>query len=100
MDNPNSLPTVNTSRAFLQISSRTQEKLPPQEKVIFNLETDVSFVKYLVEWDIDNPENSQDVFNGSVKFYKLKQNQRVLSNQLNVDSNVDDLSFFNFPRNI
>lgn len=96
MDNPNSLPSVNTSRAFLQISSRTQEKLPPQEKVIFNLETDVSFVKYLVEWDIDNPENGQDVFNGSVKFYKLKQNQRVLSNQLNVDSDIDDLSFLIF----
>jgi len=93
MDNPNTLPTANVNRAFLQVSSRTQEKLPPQEKVIFNLESDVSFVNYLMEWDIDNPENSQNVFNGSVKFYKLKQNERVLSNQLNVNSEIDDLQF-------
>lgn len=99
MNNPNSLPSANVNRAFLQISSRTQEKLPPQNKIIYNLETDISFVRFLMEWDIDNPENSQNVFNGTVKIYKLKENQRILSNQLNVDSDISDLSFLILQEN-
>ena len=62
----------NNKRAFLQLSQfeKVKKQLPPKKVVSSNIA--VFQVKYLVEWVITNPENTQDKFCGAVYLYQLK----------------------------
>jgi len=46
--------------------------------------------KYLIEWVIVNPENTQDKFTGTVYLYQLKPDATVNSKNISVDSSVAD----------
>ena len=61
-------------------------------------------VQYLIEWNILNPENNFNIFSGQVFLYKLIPDQRVNSDNLDVNSQIEDLktlileeSFVNLP---
>ena len=86
-------PIANPNRAFLQLS-----KL--QQKVSFGaLKKQGQFsvknvqVKFLIEYDLTNPETqlSPPIFNGSVRLYRLLPSPLTTSDNLKVDSNVENL---------
>lgn len=87
---PNVIPVNNPQRAFLQLSrfQTIKQNLPP--KTYTELQENVVLVKYLIEWVVTNPENTQDKFTGTVYLYQLKPDATVNSKNLTVDSPVDD----------
>jgi hypothetical protein len=87
---PNTIPAANSARAFLQLSKFDRIKVLDDVKSFVNQENNVVLVKYLIEWVITNPENTQDKFTGTVYLYKLKPNVKTNSKELKVDSNIED----------
>lgn len=87
---PNIIPVANQQRGFLQLSKfqSVLQNLEPQ--IYYELEENVLSVKYLIEWVITNPENTQDNFTGSVYLYQLKPDLSTNSKNLTVDSDVSE----------
>jgi hypothetical protein len=87
----NKLPVANKNRAFVQLSlfNGSTEDLP--KETILDIKENILNTKYLIEWNITNPENTQDIFHGSVYLYELKQNSKVASNVINVSSDLEDI---------
>lgn len=87
---PNVIPTANQQRAFLQLSrfSSTKQQLDPKQ--VLELKENYVTVKYLIEWVLSNPENTQDKFTGNVYLYQLKPDLSTSSKNLTVDSKIDD----------
>jgi hypothetical protein len=69
--NKNQFPIGNPFRSFLQLSNFTQQKITKPNQVARNLVENVQMVKKMVIWDIENLENSQNVFNGSIGIYNV-----------------------------
>jgi len=88
---PNVDPVGNVGRSFLQLSQFDTVKNFTGVKNFTNIKTNNLLVNYLIEWSIFNPENTQNKFTGQVYLFKLKPNLRVNSDNLNVDSKIDDL---------
>jgi len=87
---PNTIPAANNTRAFLQLSKFSNLKVLNDIKSYVQENQTIVLVKYLVEWVITNPENTQNSFTGSVYLYKLKPNAKTNSKELKVDSNVEE----------
>lgn len=87
---PNVVPTANQQRGFLQLSTFFGEKKKIGEKKITELVSEVVMVKYLIEYNILNPENSENKFTGTVVLYKLKPDISVNSENLKVNSEVSE----------
>lgn len=87
---PNVIPVANQQRGFLQLSKfdAIKEELAP--KVFYEFKEEVVLTKYLIEWIIINPENTQDKFSGAVYLYQLKQDSTVNSKNLTLDSEVSE----------
>jgi len=86
-------PIGNKNRAFIQLSkfqTKTSigDTIKQADIKVQNLQ-----VNYLVEYEISNPENTFDLFNGSVRLYKLLPNALTTSQNLKVDSNVEQYKF-------
>jgi hypothetical protein len=86
----NQLPVANPQRGFLQLTrfGRVKQSLPP--KTYFELRENVVLTKYLIEWVVNNPENTQDKFGGSVYLYQLKSNIAVNTKNITVGSPIDE----------
>jgi hypothetical protein len=86
-------PKGNKNRAFIQLS-KFQTKTSIGDTVrqadvkVQNLQ-----VNYLVEYEISNPENTFNLFNGTVRLFKLLPNVATTSQNLKVDSNVEQYKF-------
>lgn len=87
---PNTIPAANNTRAFVQLSRFNNIKILDDVKTFTQQFEQIVTVKYLIEWVITNPENTQDKFTGNVYLYKLKPNIKTNSKELKVDSNVDE----------
>jgi len=87
---PNVPPVANQQRGFLQLSRFNQSKIPLPDKIITEADETVVQVKYLIEWVITNPENTQDNFTGSVYFYQLKPDLSTNSVNLTVGTEVKE----------
>jgi len=87
---PNVVPVNNPQRSFLQLSRFQYIKRNQPDRTFYQLQENVVLVKYLIEWVLNNPENSQDKFNGSVFLYQLKPDATVNSKNLKVDSVVKE----------
>jgi hypothetical protein len=87
---PNVLPTANQQRGFLQLSRFSYYKIPQDPKTYFTINDVVLSVKYLIEWVITNPENTEDNFTGSVYLYQLKADFFTNTQNLTVDSVIDE----------
>ena len=88
---PNIIPKASNNRAFLQLSRFDNIKQLEKIDNYSSLVEQVLMTKYLIEWNIINPENSQDKFTGSVYLYKLKPDKSVNTEQLQVDSKIESL---------
>lgn len=87
---PNVIPTANPQRGFLQLSRINTTKVKNADKTIVEFNETIIQVKYLVEWVISNPENTQNKFTGTVYLYQLKPDITTNSKNLTVGSVVDE----------
>jgi len=69
--NKNQFPIGNPFRSFVQLSNFTQQKITKSRQIARNLVENVQMVKKMVIWDIENLENVQNVFNGSIGLYNV-----------------------------
>jgi len=86
---PNTIPAANNTRAFLQLSRFNNIKILDDVKTFTQQFEQIVMVKYLIEWVITNPENTQDKFTGNVYLYKLRPNLKTNSIELKVDSDIE-----------
>jgi hypothetical protein len=87
---PNVIPVANQQRGFLQLSKFQSILQNLEPKVYYELQENVQLTKYLIEWAIINPENTQDKFTGSVYLYQLKPDVSVNSKNISVDSVIPE----------
>ena len=87
---PNVIPVANQQRGFLQLSKFQQTKQNLEPKVYYELKEEVVLTKYLIEWVVTNPENTQDKFSGSVYLYQLKPDASTNSKNLTLTSEVSE----------
>jgi hypothetical protein len=87
---PNVIPVANQQRGFLQLSKFQSVLQTLEPKVYYELQEDVLMTKYLIEWVVLNPENTQDKFTGDVYLYQLKPDASVNSKNISADSIIAD----------
>jgi hypothetical protein len=87
---PNVIPVANQQRGFLQLSKFQSILQNLEPKVYYELQENVLLTKYLIEWAVINPENTQDKFTGSVYLYQLKPDVSVNSKNISVDSIIPE----------
>lgn len=87
---PNVPPTANPQRGFLQLSKFQSIKEPLSPRTYFELKENVVLTKYLIEWTITNPENTQNAFIGEVYLYQLKPDASINSKNLSVDTVIPE----------
>ena len=87
---PNVIPSGNSQRGFLQLSRVNTTKVKQEDKTVIEFNEKIISVKYLVEWTITNPENTQNKFSGAVYLYALKPDISTNSKNLTVGSIVNE----------
>jgi hypothetical protein len=87
---PNVIPSGNSQRGFLQLSRTNTTKVKQEDKTVIEFNEKIISVKYLVEWTITNPENTQNKFSGAVYLYALKPDISTNSKNLTVGSIVNE----------
>jgi hypothetical protein len=87
---PNVIPVANPQRAFIQLTRFTSNKKVLEPKVYYEQKDNVTLTKYLIEWVVTNPENTKDLFSGTVYLYQLKADASVNTKNLTVGSVVDE----------
>lgn len=65
------IPEAETKRAFLQLSKFDKKTTLSNPRINYRLDPNDPLLKYLVEYDIINLENTQDAFTGSITIYNL-----------------------------
>lgn len=87
----NKLPTSNTQRAFIQLSKFDSDVVLGAKETFLELNESVLDTKYLIEWHIQNPENQENLFSGTVYLYKLKSGDVTKTNKISVNSDLESL---------
>lgn len=87
----NNIPTVNNNRSFLQLSYYDSNKKSAGLQTETKIEEKPLFIKKIVIWNISNPENTQNTFNGSVGLYTMKEIEENNTKNFNYDS-IDKMS--------
>ena len=87
---PNVVPVGNPQRGFFQLTKFNSVKQTLAPKTYFELKENVLLTKYLIEWVVNNPENTQDRFGGSVYLYQLKSDISDNTNNLTVGSPINE----------
>lgn len=77
--NVNQLPIANDMRAFLHLTNYTQTKTLGPKKTQITFNENVKVVKKMIIWNIDNLENNQNVFNGSVGLYNVIPTSEIVN---------------------
>jgi hypothetical protein len=86
-------PVGNKNRAFIQLSKFTNKTTIGAQVKQADIKVQNLQVNYLVEYDITNPENNFNLYNGSVRLFKLLPALATTSENLKVDSNVEQYKF-------
>jgi hypothetical protein len=87
---PNEIPVGNPQRSFLQLTKFQSTKKTLEPRVYYELREDVLLTKYLIEWVVTNPENTQGKFSGAVYLYQLKPDSSTNSKNLTVTSDISE----------
>lgn len=86
-------PIGNKNRAFVQLSKFQNKTTIGSAIKQADIKVQNLQVNYLVEYEITNPENSFNIFNGTVRLYKLLPSTETTSQNLKVDSNIENYKF-------
>jgi len=92
----NANPVGNPNRAFLQLSKFGIKTTIGKPQVFVDTKVKNLQIKYLVEWDITNPENqltTSPVFSGAIRLYRLRPDENTQSKNVKVDSNLEPYKF-------
>jgi len=94
------IPEGNEKRAFLQLSNFKTKKIFSDPQSTIRLQDNQQQVSYIIEYDVINPENTQNAFSGRINFYNIinKNSQLVTTNFLDVDTNLSGLTSLIFYR--
>ena len=84
-------PLPNNNRAFLQLSGFDTKTVTSQKKRLIKTSTANQETKKLVEWSIQNLENVMNSFTGSIRLYSLKPNREILTDNINYDSDLENV---------
>lgn len=79
----NKYPVANTKRAFLQLSNFTNKSQLGLEQKSFRLKQNIKVIKKIIIWNIDNLDNTQNVFNGTIGIYDVKFNPELTTDTFN-----------------
>jgi hypothetical protein len=83
-------PTAYNRRAFLELDYfPSQKETDEQIRKRIRQEKKVSLVKFLIEFQITNPDNSFDKFTGNISIFKLIPNILCNTENLNQDSKIE-----------
>jgi hypothetical protein len=92
LPNNENIPIIDETRAFLQLSKFNTKTIIGEEETIFRLQRNDKQIKYLLEYDIYNPESQPQVFTGNITIYQLPTEQTLTkTSNFNYDT---DLSGF------
>jgi hypothetical protein len=69
--NPNELPVAYTRRSFIQLTQFRNTKQTQGFNKYTKLNQIIQSVKYLIEYNIFNPENAQNAFTGEINVYSF-----------------------------
>jgi hypothetical protein len=87
---PNVVPVANSKRGFFQLTKFNSIKQTLAPRTYFEFKENVILTKYLIEWTVNNPENTQDKFGGTVYLYQLKPDLSVNTKNLTVGSPINE----------
>jgi hypothetical protein len=87
---PNVVPVANQQRGFLQLSKFNGIKQKSGNRRILELVPQTVLTKYLIEYNVLNPENDKDKFTGSVSLYQLKPDILINSENIGVNSEIPE----------
>lgn len=85
-------PIGNQFRSFLQLSNFTQTKILGEPQTETKLQEIVKVVKKMVIWNIDNLENTHNVFNGTVGLYNVLPTSDIVNTRNFTPSTITKLS--------
>ncbi len=85
------LPVGNPFRSFLQLTNFTEKRVSLNKEKRGFLQENVQMVKKMVIWDIENLENTQNTFNGSVGLYNVIPSLSVNTKNFKSES-ISDLT--------
>jgi len=83
---PETLPTPNEFRAFIQLSNFTQDKVIGDEETRITFRENVQIAKKIIIWNIDNLDTQFNNFNGSVSIHNTIPSLEVNTANLNGES--------------
>ena len=89
-------PIPNQNRGFLQISGFQNKVVNGQKKTLVKTQNVNVATSKLVEWNIQNLENTQDAFTGQIRLYSLKPLGKVYTDVINYGSDLEDVKFLEY----
>jgi hypothetical protein len=84
------IPDYDDNRAFVQLSKFTNKLKYGEPKSYIRLQRNEQQIKYLLEYDVYNPESAPQVFQGDVTIYQLpdKESKATKTNQFEWDTEI------------
>ena len=89
-------PIPNDRRGFLQISGFDNKVVQGPKKTLIKTQNVNVAVQKLVEWNIQNPENTQNAFTGQIRLYSLKPLGKVYTDVISYNSDLEDVKFLEY----
>ena len=81
-------PIPNDRRSFIQISGFNTKITEGPKKLTVQTESVNVPTKKLIEWDVQNLENTQDAFTGQIRLYGLKPLNSTFTDSIQYDSDL------------
>lgn len=95
----NKLPIGNTNRAFVQVSNFDSTIVSKKTQTLIKLGTANQQIKKMVEWEVQNLENQQNAFTGSIRLFSLKPVNKTLSDNIDYDTDLEDVKSLEYYQN-
>jgi hypothetical protein len=94
----NKFPLANEKRAYIQVSSFDTKSVDLKSQDLIKINQLNQQTQLLIEWNIYNLDNQQNAFTGDITLYKLKPGEKTLTDNINYDSDLTNLSYVIFSQ--